>query len=76
MNPREVVNIADARQIVEERGLSHVKIGVVDLDGVMRGKYVARDKFFSGLEGGLGFCDVILGWDVDDQTYDNVEFTG
>ncbi len=76
MNPREVVNIADSRQIVEERGLSHVKIGVVDLDGVMRGKYVARDKFFSGLEGGLGFCDVILGWDVDDQTYDNVEFTG
>jgi len=76
MNPREVKSIADARQIVEDRGLRHVKVGVVDLDGVMRGKYVAREKFFSGLESGLGFCDVILGWDVDDQAYDNVEFTG
>ncbi|MDR3689381.1 MAG: hypothetical protein P4L46_08385 [Fimbriimonas sp.] len=76
MNPRDVKSAADARHIVEERGLRYVKIGVVDLDGVLRGKYVAKEKFLSALEHGLGFCDVILGWDVDDQTYDNVEFTG
>jgi glutamine synthetase len=76
MNPRDVKSASDARNIVEERGLRHVKVGVVDLDGVIRGKYVAREKFFSGLENGLAFCDVVLGWDVDDQPFDNVSFTG
>ena len=76
MEPKDVRTVEDARHIVEERGLSHVKIGVFDADGVLRGKYVARDKFFSGLENGLGFCDVVLGWDVNDQAYDNVTFTG
>lgn len=28
MNPREVATIADARQIIEERGLTHVKVGL------------------------------------------------
>src|ERR1700689_3322850 len=76
MEAGDVRNAADARRIVEERGLSHVKIGFFDLDGVMRGKYISRQKFFSGLENGIAFCDVVLGWDVNDQTYDNVTFTG
>ena len=75
---REVKSGADARRIVEERGLSHVKLGVVDMDGVMRGKYMAREKFFSALDKGFGFCDVVLGWDSKDQLYENpgVKYTG
>jgi len=61
---------------VEERGLSHVKLGVTDIDGILRGKYVSRSKFFSILEKGLAFCDVVLGWDSNDQLYDNVSYTG
>ena len=76
MQAREVKSAADARRIVEARGLSHVKIGVTDIDGVLRGKYMARDKFFSALEGGFGFCDVVLGWDMHDELYDNTAFTG
>ncbi len=38
MKSREVKTIADARQIVEERDLSYVKVGLFDNDGVMRGK--------------------------------------
>jgi glutamine synthetase len=76
MTPSEVKTAADARAIVEERGLSHVKVGVFDADGIMRGKYMGRDKFFSALEKGFGFCDVVLGWDSNDQLYDNVKFTG
>lgn len=76
MSPQEVRTPADARAIVEERGSSHVKVGVVDIDGVMRGKYMAREKFFSALDSGFGFCDVVLGWDVNDRLYDNVSFTG
>lgn len=65
-----------ARKMVEERGLSHVKVGVFDLDGIMRGKYMSRSKFFSALESGFNFCDVVLGWDCNDQLYDNVTHTG
>ncbi|MFN2355126.1 MAG: glutamine synthetase family protein [Desulfopila sp.] len=76
MNPREVVTIADARRIVEERGLTHVKVGLFDNDGVMRGKYMSREKFFSSLDSDFAFCDVVLGWDSKDQLYDNVTYTG
>ncbi len=76
MNAREVKTAEDARKIVEERGLEYVKVGAFDLDGVLRGKYISRDKFISALSSGFGFCDVVLGWDVNDQTYDNIEFTG
>lgn len=76
LNPREVNTIADAKQIVEQRGLKHVKVGLFDNDGIMRGKYMSKEKFFSSLENGFAFCDVVLGWDSKDQLYDNVEFTG
>ena len=76
MEPRQVRTAADALRIVKQRGLSHVKVGVHDVDGVLRGKYVHIDKFKSALEGGMGFCDVVLGWDSYDQLYDNVTFTG
>jgi glutamine synthetase len=76
MEPRNVKTSADARAIVQERGLSHVKVGVFDIDGIMRGKYMSAAKFLSALESGYGFCDVVLGWDCQDQLYDNVAFTG
>ncbi|WP_444891912.1 glutamine synthetase family protein [Microbulbifer sp. JMSA004] len=73
---REVKTAQEARAIVEERGLSHVKVGLFDTDGVMRGKYMSRAKFLSSLEKGFSFCDVVLGWDVKDQLYDNTRYTG
>src|SRR5687767_3024056 len=76
MTPESVRTAADARRIVEERKLDHVKVGVFDNDGVMRGKYMGRDKFFSALDKGFGFCDVVLGWDSNDQLYDNATYTG
>jgi len=76
LDPRAVKTIADAKKIVEQRGLSHVKVGLFDIDGVMRGKYMSKEKFFSSLDHGFAFCDVVLGWDSDDQLYDNVEYTG
>jgi glutamine synthetase len=77
-NPRDVASVSDARAIVEARDIEYVKIGLHDVDGVMRGKYVSRDKFFSILDNGLAFCDVVLGWDSNDQLYESkdVTFTG
>jgi glutamine synthetase len=76
MQPERVSNARDARAIVEERKLTHVKVGVFDVDGILRGKYLSAAKFLSALEKGFGFCDVVLGWDSQDQLYDNVTYTG
>ena len=65
----------DIRHFLTERGIEHVKIGVFDTDGILRGKYVSRDKFLSALDKTLGFCDVILGWDSNDQLYDCLLYT-
>ncbi len=75
-NPREIKTTKDAAEIVKSRNLKHVKVGVFDIDGILRGKYMSADKFLSSLENGFGFCDVVMGWDVKDQLYDNVDFTG
>ena len=57
-------------------GVSRVKLGLTDIDGVIRGKYVGIDKFISLLKKQGGFCDCIFGWDVDDQLYDAGTYTG
>ncbi|MDQ4059529.1 MAG: glutamine synthetase family protein, partial [Pseudomonadota bacterium] len=67
---------AEARRFIEASDLPYIKVGVTDIDGVLRGKYLARDKFLSALDKGFGFCDVIVGWDSNDQLYDNVAYTG
>ena len=76
MKTTDVRTIQDVTRIVEARDLRHVKVGVFDVDGVMRGKYMSRDKFVSAAVNGFGFCNVVLGWDSNDQLYDNVKFTG
>lgn len=76
MNTAHIRTAEDARGLVESMGLDFVKVGVFDIDGVLRGKYISKEKFYSALEGGLGFCDVVLGWDSDDRLYDNVQMTG
>jgi len=60
----------------EDHQIRRVKLGVTDIDGVLRGKYISLDKFFSAAKSELGFCDVIFGWDIGDVLYDNVQLTG
>ncbi len=76
MDAREIKTVEDARAVVEARGLAQVKVGVTDIDGVIRGKYMAREKFFSALTSGFNFCDVVFGWDSHDQLYDRATVTG
>jgi len=76
MDPRSVKTAEDAAALIAARKIDNVKIGVFDVDGIMRGKYMSREKFLSALSGGFGFCDVVLGWDSNDQLYDNAKYTG
>ena len=57
---------------------NRVKVAVIDIDGVLRGKYLHMDKFLCAPSpsGGFGFCDVVFGWDMNDQCYDNTTLTG
>ena len=66
----------DIRKAFEERGIRKIKLGGFDVDGILRGKYVSPAKFWSAVEKGFGFCDVIFGWDAADQLYDNATVTG
>lgn len=53
-----------------------IKFAFADIDGILRGKIIHRDKLLQGLDGGMGFCDVAFGWDSGDVLYDNVKVTG
>jgi hypothetical protein len=46
-----------------------VKLAGLDVDGILRGKLVSKKKFLSIASSGFGFCSVIFGWDMHDQTY-------
>ena len=69
-----------ALKAVRDSDTGKVKVAVSDIDGVLRGKYLHRDKFFGAAQpypdGGFGFCDVVFGWDSSDVCYDNTTLTG
>lgn len=64
------------RDWLDRRQIRKAKLGAFDVDGVLRGKYVSVEKLLSAAKGGLGFCDVVFGWDLADELYDNGKVTG
>ncbi|MEP6658232.1 MAG: glutamine synthetase, partial [Betaproteobacteria bacterium] len=70
------LSAAQVLDVVRNAPGTRVKVAVSDIDGVLRGKYLHKDKFFSAVEGGFGFCDVVFGWDMMDACYDNATMTG
>src|SRR5258707_10042518 len=70
---RDAANIVEA---LRKSTIGKVKVACSDIDGILRGKYIHRDKFFSAVESGFGFCDVVFGWDSGDQCSDNAKLTG
>ena len=67
---------ADVLEALRRAPSQKVKVAVTDVDGVLRGKYLHKDKFLSTAEGGFGFCNVVFGWDAADACYDNAAYTG
>jgi len=63
------------KKIKDSEG-SKIKFAVADIDGVLRGKYINKNKFLEAIENKIGFCDVIFGWDSNDVCYENGEITG
>lgn len=71
-----VTNLEELRAFLDRENIRRHKIGVFDIDGIMRGKYVDREKFLSVCKSGFGFCDVVLGWDSADVLLDNLQVSG
>ena len=68
--------LEDKQAEYKSKGVTRVKLGLTDIDGVIRGKYISVDKFFSILETNGGFCDCVFGWDVNDELYSEPGYTG
>jgi glutamine synthetase len=71
-----VIDLGDIREQFRDQKIRRVKLAAVDIDGVLRGKWISVDKFNSLAESTGSFCDVIFGWDIGDTLYDNVKYTG
>lgn len=61
---------------IQKNKHNKVKIAVCDIDGILRGKLILKDKFNEIVDEPFGFCDVIFGWDSSDLCYTNNETTG
>ncbi len=72
----EKMNIDTVKKYIKDHKIRDVKLAIVDIDGVLRGKYVNANKFLSALDKGFEFCNVIFGWDTDDVLYAKDSFTG
>lgn len=70
------MNAKQLKAAFEKHGIRRAKVGGYDVDGVLRGKYVALSKLWSALAHPMGFCDVVFGWDIGDALYDNARVTG
>lgn len=70
--PRAGEVLAEVRKSPAQK----VKVAVSDIDGILRGKYLHKEKFLSAAESGFGFCNVVFGWDSSDVCYDNAKYTG
>jgi glutamine synthetase len=70
MNKKEII------ALLKEQKHEKIKVAIIDIDGVARGKFMSKNKFISALESEFGFCQVVFGWDMSDACYDNVKVTG
>ncbi len=70
MNENEII------KKIKESDHIKIKYGIADIDGILRSKYIHKKKFLDTIDGQIGFCDVVFGWDSDDKCYDNTTITG
>jgi len=70
------VDIKGVATLIDKNRVRTVKIGGADLDGVYRGKRVAAEHFLAAVQGeGFPQCDVIFGWDIQDEVIGSLPFS-
>lgn len=76
-----VVQIDDPKSYVEsyikQHAIKVIKIGAVDIDGLWRGKRLSAQYFAeSAFSAGSNICNILFGWDVQDELIPNLTYTG
>ena len=71
------MDLPEVERLIAERGVEVVKVGGADMDGVFRGKRILAGHFVDGCRGpGFPQCDVIFGWDIQEQLIDGLGVGG
>ena len=70
MKIRKLKSAEEIKKFLDSSKTRYVKVAITDIDGVLRGKYMHVDKFIKASKKGFGFCDVIFGWDSNDELYE------
>lgn len=63
----------DVQQLIEDGNIDYIKLGVPDIDGVLRGKRVAARFFLDSLADGFAQSDVLFGWDIAENVLPNLK---
>lgn len=66
----------DLLEQLNQKNSQKVRVGVFDIDGILRGKIIHVSKLRKALAGGFGFCNVVFGWDSADVPYGNSRVSG
>ena len=61
---------------LEANQAKKARIGIHDIDGVLRGKIIHINKLKKALADGFGFCNVVFGWDINDTPYTDTKVSG
>lgn len=69
-------SVEELLSTIKERQEQWITFGITDMDGVFRAKTISTEKFEKSLKEGIGFCNVIFGWDINDACYDNNSLVG
>lgn len=73
----EPENLEVLKRFVAENSITTFKVGVVDTDGVWRGKRIAAPYFLETVyERGTNICNIIFGWDIQDESVPDLAYTG
>ncbi|MBV6755484.1 glutamine synthetase family protein [Rhodococcus opacus] len=65
------------RDFVEANGIHTFKIGAVDLDGLWRGKRISAEYFVDSVHrDGTNICNILFGWDMQDEMISDLTYTG
>ncbi|HEX8462249.1 MAG TPA: glutamine synthetase family protein [Segetibacter sp.] len=71
-----MMNENELLQKINSLETDRIQFAVTDIDGILRGKIISKKKFLKGNKDGLGFCNVIFGWDNNDAVYNNTKVSG
>ncbi|GAB2572098.1 glutamine synthetase family protein [Leucobacter ruminantium] len=67
----------DLQSFIDENEIKVVKIGAPDIDGVWRGKRIQAQYFVESVaNAGSNICNILFGWDLQDESIPNLTYTG